>query len=190
MAEPARSAYGIAAIGTSWGGLDALTTLLGLLPATLPFPTVVVQHRGVEARDAMVAHLQDFTGLILSEADDKDPLEAGHVYFAPANYHLAVVRGAVSLSVDPPVNHARPSIDVLFDSVARAYGARSIGVVLTGASTDGAVGLRSIRDAGGLTLVQDPTSAAMALMPRSAAAMARPHHVLDLAGIAGILKTL
>lgn len=189
-AHPLQRQYRIAAIGTSWGGLDALTVLLGQLPAALPFPLVIVQHRGVENHDAMVDHLQRSTALRLCEADDKTKLLPGHVYFGPANYHLAVVRGAASLSVDPPVNYARPSIDVLFESVAQAYGAHGVGVVLTGASTDGARGLRSIRNAGGLTVVQDPATAAMDVMPRAAVLTAEPQHVADLVGIAKILAGL
>lgn len=180
----------LAAIGTSWGGLDALTLLLSRLPASLRYPMLVVQHRGIEARDNMVSHLQRVTGLKLCEADDKMPLLPGHVYFGPANYHLAVAKGRVSLSVDGPVNHARPAIDVLFESVAFAHGPGAVGVVLTGASADGAQGLRTIRQRGGLAVVQDPATAAMQVMPAAAVRVAAPQHVLPLEGIAQLLARL
>jgi two-component system chemotaxis response regulator CheB len=108
------------------------------------------------------------------EVDDKEAIEPRHVYLAPPDYHLLVERGSFALSTDERVQHARPSIDVLFESAADAYGERVIGIVLTGANEDGAAGLARIADRGGLAIVQDPESAERRAMPDAAIAAGTP----------------
>lgn len=170
------------AIGASWGGLRALQTVLAALPAALPAAVVVAQHRS--AHDDLLAGLLDrTTELAVRDAEDKDPLVAGEVLVAPADYHLLVDGEAVALSVDEPVGYSRPSIDVLFESAAEARGELVVGVVLTGANADGAEGLRAIRDRGGACVVQDPADAERGEMPRAALAAVPDAVVLPLRGI-------
>ena len=160
-------------IGTSWGGLKALGTLLDHLPDELDLPIAIAQHRGSGSLEgALETSLQRRVRRSVREVDDKDPIERGRIYLAPPDYHLLVERGRFALSVDERVQFARPSIDVLFESAAEAYGAGAIGVVLTGANADGAAGLAAIAERGGVAIVQDPESAEMRAMPDAAIASA------------------
>lgn len=159
----------LVAVGCSWGGLAALTRLLGALPDALAAAVVVAQHRAEEA-SALEALLQERSLMSVHEVDDKDDLEAGRVYLAPSGYHVLVEPGALALSTEAPVRYARPSLDVLFESAADAYGADCVGVVLTGASADGAAGLARIAAAGGAAIVQDPDTAERREMPAAALA--------------------
>jgi two-component system chemotaxis response regulator CheB len=181
--------HGLVVIGTSAGGLEAVSTLLRRLPAGLPLALLVVQHRSPES-NALCDVLQDCSALPVHDVMDKDPIEPGHVYLAPADYHVLVEHDHFTLTVDEPVVYSRPSIDVAFESAADAWGARLIGVVMTGANRDGARGLRRIRDAGGLALVQRPDTADVAVMPAAAAAAVPEAELLDLAGIADRLISL
>ncbi|MGH2943776.1 MAG: chemotaxis protein CheB, partial [Solirubrobacteraceae bacterium] len=136
---------GLVALGASWGGLQAIETVLGSLPADFDAPVVVAQHRQATAADGTLVRLLDARcALTVCEAEDKQTLDPGVVLVAPADYHLLVEPGAVALSVDEPLNYSRPSIDILFSSAADAYGDRVAGVVLTGANADGALGLARI----------------------------------------------
>lgn len=184
------SVYEIAVIGTSWGGLSALSTVLAGLPATFALPIVVVQHRSPDAAGVLAELLQSQTRLIVTEVDDKHPILPGHVHIAPPNYHLLVDRGYFSLTTDAPVRYSRPSIDVTFSSVADEYGRHAIGVVLTGANEDGALGLRRIVDRGGYAIVQDPGSAESPIMPSAALRAVPRAHVSALAQVAGHLVTI
>jgi len=171
----------LVAIGASLGGLDALFTVLRDLPADLPVPIVMVQHRGVAADGALVDLLQQITALVVVEADDKVALEPGTLYVAPPDYHLLVEdRGWLALSTEGPVRSARPSIDVLFESAADAYGGALVGVLLTGASADGAAGLALIKARGGRAIVQDPETAECATMPSAGIAATAVDYVLPL----------
>ena len=135
-------------IGTSWGGLSALREIVGGLPPDFAIPVVLVQHRHRQSDHVLPTLLQDRTRLSVCEVEDKMPIESGRVYVAPADYHLLVERGHFSLSTDEPVRYSRPSIDVTFQSAADSYGAHVVGVVLTGANSDGAPGLRRIHARG------------------------------------------
>jgi two-component system, chemotaxis family, protein-glutamate methylesterase/glutaminase len=161
-------AYSIVVIGTSWGGLHAVRELVGKLPASFGLPTVLVQHRHRESDHLLSTLLQERTRLRVAEVEDKAPIERGTLFVAPADYHLLIDRGFFSLSTDPPVRYSRPSIDVTFYSAADAYGPEAIGVVLTGANSDGSRGLRRIFDRSGVALVQDPTTAESPTMPSAA----------------------
>ena len=161
-------AYEIVVVGTSWGGLLALKELIGGLPGSFGLPVVVVQHRHRQSDNLLSSLLQDRTSLPVCEIEDKAPIVGGHVHVAPADYHLLVEDGYFSLSTDEPVAFSRPSIDVTFDSVADSYGARAVGVVLTGANADGARGLKRIVDRGGLAFVQLPQTAESPAMPAAA----------------------
>lgn len=168
-------------IGASWGGQNALEALIGALPASLPCPIAVAQHRAATDSPDVAGALAKVCALTVRDALDKDALAAGHVYVAPADYHLLVeTRGALALATMAPVNSARPSIDVLFDTAAAAYGAAAAGVILTGASADGAAGLARIEARGGMALVQDPATAECAIMPSAAVAATTAPIVLPL----------
>lgn len=172
---------GIVAIGASLGGLQAVSRLLAGLPAGLPVPVVVVQHRGAGPDQGLVALLQGHTGLTVVEGEDKTLLAPGTVYIAASDYHLLVeAPGAIALSTEAPVRFARPSIDVLFETVADAYGAAAVAVLLTGASADGAAGLARIKARGGRAIVQDPATAECATMPAAGIAAAPVDDILAL----------
>lgn len=183
-------AYSIVAIGSSWGGLAAMSTLLGGLPGDFSLPIVVVQHRSSDSDRLLAELLQDTTDLTVSEVEDKDPLTAGTVHIAPANYHVLIDDGMLSLTLEEPVRFSRPSIDVMFTSAADAYGSGAIGVVLTGANEDGAHGLSYIVKRGGRGLVQDPRSAEIAVMPQAALKAVPSAEVLPLERLAPRLIVL
>lgn len=156
-------------IGASSGAVEVLRTILPALPASFPGAVVVVVHV-LEGRPSLLVDIfTPLCALAVSEIDDKQPLEAGAIYFAPPGYHTLVEdRTTLSLSSDEPVNYSRPAIDVLFDSAAEAFGEDVVAVLLTGASSDGAEGCARVRAAGGFVIAQDPATAAVALMPQSA----------------------
>jgi two-component system, chemotaxis family, protein-glutamate methylesterase/glutaminase len=161
------------------------------LPADLPVPILIVQHRGPASDRRLVAMLQEQTALKVLEAEDKAALAPGTVYVAAPDYHLLVeAPGALALSTDVPVRSARPSIDVLFETAADAYGPGVLGVLLTGASADGASGLARIKAAGGKAIVQDPATAECATMPAAGIAAAPVDYILPLESIGEYLVTL
>ena len=169
----------IVVMGASWGGLHALTAVLGALPESFPVPVVLAQHRHKSARPGLLASLLlPACRCRINDADDKQPLEPGHVYIAPPDYHLIVERGHVELSVDEPVAFSRPSVDVLFESAADAYGAGVTAVILTGANDDGAKGIQKVRERGGVTVAQSPETAERAEMPSAAIATGAVMHIL------------
>lgn len=180
----------IAVVGTSWGGLAALHQILGALPSSFNLPIVVVQHRHKDSGQFLPRVLQDDTRLSVCEVEDKSPIVGGSVYIAPANYHVLVERGHLSLSTDDPVAFSRPSIDVTFISAADTYRAAAVGVVLTGANSDGARGLKRIADRGGLAVVQRPDTAESPVMPAAALRFVPAARVLTLPEIAELLASL
>jgi two-component system chemotaxis response regulator CheB len=181
----------VVAIGTSWGGLEALRILLRGLPSDLDAAVVVAQHRAPGShRSAFRDLLGAVTLLTVREADDKQPLVHGHVFLAPPDYHLLVEGSHLALSLEEPVAFSRPSIDVLLESAAESYRERCAGVVLTGANEDGARGLARIHDLGGAAVVQDPSSAERPEMPRAALAAVPDARIARLDEIAAVLVDL
>lgn len=160
--------YQLIVIGASLGGLHALRTILSALPADFRLPLAVVQHRNPDAGDQLQFVLQESCALPVREAEDKESIAPGTVYLAEPNYHLLVDGGHFALSTEDAVNHARPSIDVLFETAAECCGRQTIGVVLTGTGKDGALGLAAIQRHGGLALVESPVSAQEQSMPVAA----------------------
>jgi two-component system chemotaxis response regulator CheB len=184
-------AYDLCVIGASWGGLRAVGGLLRSLPGRLDLAFVVAQHRGTDSRPGGLEELLQTHSLYpVLEAWDKGPIDPGHVYVAPPDYHLLVEPGSFALSVDERVNYARPSIDVLFESASDAYGERLIGIVLTGANHDGAAGLARIKRRGGVAIVQDPREAEASAMPAAAIAATQADAVLPLAEMGRFLHGL
>ncbi len=183
---------GLIAVGTSLGGLNALVKLLAALPPELLVPIAIVQHRAITTEPSGLAELlQDHAGLRVVEAEDKMAMKAGTVYLAPADYHLIVEeRGLLALSTDPPVRAARPSIDVLFETAADAYGDALLAVLLTGASADGAAGLVAVKARGGRAIVEDPATAECRTMPAAGLAAVPVDYVLPLSAIGEHLVTL
>jgi two-component system chemotaxis response regulator CheB len=182
--------YSVVGIGTSWGGLAALSRLVGGLPADFSLPVVIVQHRGKDSEGLLGELLQDKTELVVCEAEDKVPLAPGSIFIAPANYHVLIEQGYLSLTVEEPVRFSRPSIDVMFASAADSYHAASIGVVLTGANEDGSRGLAQIAARGGKALVQDPRTAEIPIMPTAAIKAVPTAEVLPLEKLAARLVEL
>lgn len=168
MATTSGVGYDLIVVGTSWGGLAALRTLVAGLPADFGMAVTLVQHRHKDSDHLLRALLQERTGLPVCEVEDKMPLEHGRVYVAPPDYHTLIEPGHFSLSTEAPVRYSRPSIDVTFQSAADSYGHRTVGVVLTGANADGSEGLRRISDRGGMALVQSPDTAESSPMPTAA----------------------
>jgi two-component system, chemotaxis family, protein-glutamate methylesterase/glutaminase len=183
--------YEVIAVGASWGGLQAVGTLLEGIPAELDQAIVIAQHRSPESpRGGLETLLQRHIARPVSEPHDKEPVEPRHVYVAPADYHLLVDGPRFALSVDSRVQFARPSVDVLFESVAEAYRDRAIGIVLTGANEDGAAGLAAIKRNGGVGIVQDPRTATRKAMPEAAIAAAQADAILALEEIGPFLYGL
>ena len=183
--------YKYIVIGVSAGGLAALTLLLPALGTEFPAAVIVVQHVQADADLFLIQHLGGLCRLPVREAEDKVIIKGGNIYIAPPGYHLLVEEGdTFALSVDPPVHYSRPSIDVLFESAARIWGKSLIGIILTGASSDGARGLARIKEMGGLAIVQNPLEAEYGAMPRAAIATANVDAVLTLRGIGEFLNEL
>jgi two-component system chemotaxis response regulator CheB len=174
-------------MGCSLGGMRALQTILSGLPADFPVPIAVAQHRHKASNEGLPAFLRKTSKLKVVDVDDKEWIRPGKVYLAPADYHLLVERGEFSLSVDAAVAYSRPSIDVLFESAADAYGDHLIGIVLTGANADGASGAERIRARNGFLIVQDPADAEAPAMPQAAIQRTRVDRILPLNRIAPLL---
>jgi two-component system, chemotaxis family, protein-glutamate methylesterase/glutaminase len=183
--------YKAIVIGTSYGGLEALKNILPGLEKNFPIPIIVVLHIGENNNDIFVNYLNSICTLRVKEADSNEKIMAGVIYFAPPNYHLLIESDfTFSLTIDKKHNYSRPSIDILFESAAWAYTNSLIGVVLTGANSDGAVGLKLIKDFGGMTIVQSPESALSPVMPQAAIKLAKPEFKLILEEIADKLIEL
>jgi two-component system chemotaxis response regulator CheB len=178
-------------IGVSAGGVAALKQLLGYLPANFPVPLLVVQHTAPDSGNALAVLLDDICAIRIKEAEECETLQPGVVYLSPANYHLLVESDCtLALSIDPPVSFARPSIDVLFESAALAYGPDLIGVILTGANADGSRGLKKIKEKGGLAIVQDPADALVSTMPQAALEAVQADYIVPLAQLGPLLCEL
>ena len=185
------STHELVAIGCSLGGMHALQIILSHLPKGFCVPIVVAQHRHKNSNEGLPAYFRRSTQFNVVDAEDKQWIKPSHVYLAPADYHLLIERtddrGELHLSCDEAVRHSRPSIDVLFESAADAYGPQLIGVVLTGSNEDGARGARRIKDLGGTVIVQDPLTAEAPEMPSAVIATVKVDRVLPLEGIASYL---
>jgi two-component system chemotaxis response regulator CheB len=191
--SPSESAtHGIDAvvIGASAGGIEVLSVLLSVIPADCRVSFFIVVHSPRERPSLLPELFASRCALPVREGEDKEPVQQGTVYFAPPDYHMLIDRGpAVALSSDEPVHFSRPSIDVLFDSAADIYGERLAGVILTGANQDGAEGLAAIGRAGGRTIVQEPGSAAAAVLPRAALEAGPVDAVLSIEELQALFAT-
>lgn len=178
-------------IGASAGGIEVLSKILPMLPPHMRASVLIVVHMPRERPSMLASLYASRCAVRVVEARDKDELEHGTIYFAPPDYHLLVDRGpSIALSVDDAVLFSRPSIDVLFESAADIYAGRLLGVVLSGANSDGARGLRAIHNEGGTTIVQDPTEAKSSMMPIEALRCCPGAHSLSADRIAELFSTL
>lgn len=183
--------YEAVVIGVSAGGLVALKSLLSMLPKNLCLPIIIVQHLYYNIKDDLPDLLKEGSLIKVKQADEKEKINSGCIYIAPSNYHLLIEEDRTfSLSIDAMVNFARPSIDVLFESASDVYGACLIGIILTGANNDGSMGLKKIKDRGGLAVVQDPDTAEYSTMPLAAISATNVDYILPLEDIARLIIRL
>ncbi|XPV76649.1 MAG: chemotaxis protein CheB [Desulfovibrio sp.] len=183
--------YEIIAIGVSAGGLEALSEIVPMFDKNIPIPVVIVQHMSPDSDNYLARLLNDISEVTVKEADDKEYLEAGCVYIAPPDYHLLInLDKTVFLSCEDRVNYSRPSVDVLFESVADTFCNKAVGVVLTGANSDGAKGLMDIKRCDGLGIVQAPETAQADAMPKAALEAAEVDFIVPLNKMGRFLNTL
>lgn len=177
-------------IGGSAGSVAVLGELLPGLPADFP-PVLIVVHVLARSPNPLGALFAPCSALRMADVEAGERIERGAVYFAPADYHLLVEPDRrCALSIEPPVHFSRPSIDVLFESAAAVYGPALAGVVLTGASNDGALGLRAVHERGGRAFVQDPATAEVSIMPAAALAAVPDARIVPLAALLSELCAL
>lgn len=181
--------YDLIAVGASAGGFMALTEILRPLPPNFP-GIVVVQHLDPTHKSHLASLLVRKTSRQVKQAQHGEPILPGLVYIAPPDEHLLVGPGKIQLAHSQLVHFSRPSIDLLFESVAGMYGSRSIGVILSGSNSDGAVGMRAIKEAGGATLAQDPTTADFKTMPQAAIATGCIDFVVSITKMGDVLRDL
>ncbi|WP_420149177.1 chemotaxis protein CheB [Spirosoma sp.] len=178
-------------IGGSTGSIDVLMKLLPALQAPLPFALVLVLHRKNTSDSALADLLSIKTKIPLKEIDDKDPVESGNIYLAPADYHVLIEQdGTFSLDDSEKVNYSRPSIDVTFESAADVYGPALTGILLSGANTDGTNGLRAIKKMSGTTVVQHPDTAQVSFMPQQAILYASIDYVFNVQEMSDYINSL
>jgi two-component system chemotaxis response regulator CheB len=180
----------IVVVGASYGGLTALQTLLPALPKNFAAPLIIAQHRSREGGSGLCAFLQKHSKMPISEPEDKESVLPERAYLAPSDYHLLLDRDGFALSTGAPVSHARPSINVLFESAADVYREKVVGVILTGTNTDGARGLAKIKACGGIAVVEEPATAHARAMPEAAIAATNVDRILQLKEIAPFLIEL
>jgi two-component system chemotaxis response regulator CheB len=178
-------------IGGSLGAIDALGALLPRVQRETNAAVIVIVHLPAKRRSLLADLFRSKVAVPALEVEDKQPVARGVIWFAPSDYHLSIERDRTfSLSVEPPVRHSRPSIDVLFESAAEVYREKLVAIVLSGANDDGADGARAVRDAGGFVIVQTPSEAVAELMPLAAIERASPQMVASVTRIAESLDVL
>jgi two-component system chemotaxis response regulator CheB len=178
-------------IGASSGALDALSALLPELPPNYALPIIIVVHLPSDNKGTLISLLRNKCKIDIKEAEDKELIRTGTAYFAPPNYHLLIEQDKhLSLSVEEPVLCSRPSINVLFETAAEAYRKKLLGIILTGASSDGANGLRAVINSGGTAIIQDPDTAYTAIMPQAAIKKCPEAQILNLEQIVSYLKEI
>lgn len=183
--------YKAIVIGSSAGGLSALKELLVPLKENFRIPVIVVQHVSPHSDNYITTYLNNLCPLNVKEADQKEVIKKGNVYFAPPNFHLLIEeKFSFSLSTEGRINFARPSIDILFETASYAFKDKLIGIILTGANNDGSKGLRMIQKHGGLTIVQNPKTAEVDSMPLNAINATKVDFILDLNQITEKLNDL
>ena len=176
-------------IGGSAGAIDVLTRLFPEIPAGFPVPIMIVIHLPADKKSIVAQLLDEKSAVTVKEVSDKETVKAGSAYVAPPDYHMLAERdGTLSLSVEEPVLYSRPSIDVLFETAADAYGDGLLGVILSGANEDGAKGAKKIVQKGGAVIVQSPDEAQSKMMPKSAIRTVPNSHVKTMDEMIALFK--
>jgi Chemotaxis response regulator containing a CheY-like receiver domain and a methylesterase domain len=169
MAQESIKPSRVIIIGGSAGSLNGVLSVLPEIAGIVSFAVIIVLHRKPAGENILVNLLAAKTRLTVKEAEEKEPILPGHMYIAPADYHLLVEKDySFSLDVSEKVHYSRPSIDVTFESAAEAFGPKAIAILLSGANIDGAAGMQKIKECGGVCIVQEPGSAEVGVMPQQA----------------------
>jgi two-component system chemotaxis response regulator CheB len=185
------NSYKAVVIGGSAGSFQGIVRILSQLPKGFPLPIIMALHRLKHVRHGFVEALSLKSVVQVTEPNDKEPIKKGGVYLAPANYHLSVELGNnFSLSTEEMVNNSRPAIDITLSTCAYVYKDKLIGILLSGANRDGALGMKHIKDRGGLTIVQEPSECMIETMPKAALAATPIDHILKVDEIIGFFKDL
>lgn len=183
--------YKAVIIGGSAGSFQVITKIIASLPANFPMPVILCLHRLKHVRSGFVEALSIKSNMPIIEPNDKDSIKSGRIYLAPANYHMYVELGnRFTLSTEDSVNHSRPSIDLSFFSASYNYKKKLVGIILSGANRDGALGLKSVKDSGGLTIVQDPKECQVATMTEASMSVTNVDHVYNTRQIIDFLLNL
>ncbi|MGP1716767.1 MAG: chemotaxis protein CheB [Methylophilus sp.] len=178
-------------VGASAGGIEAMMHIFCPLPPNYPLPIISVIHMPDNHDSHLAEVFQQWTRIKVEDAEDKASIRKGRLYFAPAGYHLLIEEDATfSLSCEMPVNYSRPSIDLMMQSAAQAYGKGLLGILLTGANLDGAMGMQSVKQHGGVTIVQAPSEAKSGTMPKEAIKLQTPDLIQGLTEIKNMLLRL
>lgn len=185
------NSYKAVVIGGSAGSFQGVVKILSQLPRGFPLPIIMCLHRLKHVRNGFVEALSIKSVVQVTEPHDKESIKKGSVYLAPANYHMSVELGLYfALSTEEMINNSRPAIDITLGTSAFVYKEKLIGILLSGANKDGALGMKHIHDRGGLTIVQEPTECMIDTMPRAALAVTKIDHVLKVDQIVEFLKEL
>jgi len=191
MTDRSRPLIEAIVVGASAGGVEALLNIFTPLRKGFSLPVLVVLHLPDERNSQLAQVFRHRLAIPVEEVQDKQDIRPGTLYVATPGYHLSIEADrSLSLSLEAPVHHSRPSIDVLFESAADVYGPGLLAVVLTGANSDGARGLARVKELGGITVVQDPREAQVSTMPEAALTLHEPDHILTLQGIGQLLAGL
>ncbi len=183
--------YKAVMIGGSAGSFQVVTRIIASLPKNYSLPIFLCLHRLKHVRSGFVEALSIKSALPICEPNDKDPIKPGVIYLAPANYHMYIELGnKFSLSTEEPVNHSRPSIDLSFMSAAYNYKRKLVGIILSGANRDGAVGLKKVKENGGLTVIQDPSECQVATMTNACLQIVQVDHVYSTTEIIRFLSKI
>jgi len=189
--KPIKIVTSLIVMGGSSGSLEAFFVILGMLNKDFNIPIIFVLHRNSDVNESLVGILSIKTNLIVKEADEKELISKGHVYLAPPDYHLLIEKdGSLSLDASAKIKYSRPSIDVTFYSAADAYKEKLTGIILSGASADGAEGIAYIKQHGGIAIVQAPEQALFAFMPQQAIAQTKVDGIFSSSEIAVFLNNL
>jgi len=185
------NSYKAIVIGGSAGSFQGITKILSQLPKTFPLPIIMCLHRLKHVRNGFVEALSIKSVFPVVEPYDKEQIKKGGVYLAPSNYHMSVELGNYfAMSTEEMMNNSRPAIDITLGTAAYVYREKLIGILLSGANRDGGMGMKHIKDKGGLTIVQEPTECMIDTMPKAALALTQIDHVLKVDEIVSLMNEL
>jgi two-component system chemotaxis response regulator CheB len=185
------NSYKAVVIGGSAGSFQGITKILSQLPKTFPLPIIMCLHRLKHVRNGFVEALSIKSVFPVTEPYDKELIKKGGVYLAPSNYHMSVELGNhFAMSTEEMVNNSRPAIDITLGTAAYVFREKLIGILLSGANRDGGLGMKHIKDRGGLTIVQEPTECMIDTMPKAALSLTKIDHVLKVDEIVSLMKEI